>query len=338
MRCFFGVFLFISTGLLGQNRLPNFDSELLEEVAIDSTIKNAPSQYYIKTYEYNKDSAQLLLDDIVLHYYLQDGKLKQIQFIENRDTLKSHSYDNYGRITAQNRFGFGENMPRIAYSYDDNKRLASETIYRIGDRVHSKKVLKFNEQNQVTSKEEYRGGNQLTRFWIYNYNTKGDLISDQYFSAGQGSKNGKDLSPIDSTHFTYHYDSENRVAKRSQYAGNRLSTEKQFSYFPDSTVQKETFYKLNGQPNEQHVRIEKDSLKVVVRGFFYDGDTTRLRSRFKEVFLYNDLVEYESRTMRGTYVDRYKTFYEYDEIGNWIKKITYSNGLVIKKEERTIIY
>ena len=76
----------------------------------------------------------------------------------------------------------------------------------------------------------------------------------------------------------------------------------------------------------------------MVRGFFYDGDTTRLRSRFKEVFLYNDLVEYESRTMRGTYVDRYKTFYEYDEIGNWIKKTTYSNGLVIKKEERTIIY
>lgn len=338
MRCFLGLFLFISTGLHGQNRLPNFDSDLLEVVSIDSAIKNSPSEYFIKTYKYNKDSAQLLLDDLVLHYYLEEGKLKQIKFIADKDTLKSHSYDDYGRIIGQRRFGFGENMPRIEYIYDDEQRLASETIFRNGDGVHSRLTLKFNSNNKITSKEEYRGENQLTRFWVYHYNQQGDLISDQYYNAAQRTKNNTDLSPIDSTHFTYHYDSKNRVLKSAQYAENRLVTESQFSYFPDSTVKKDTFYSIKGQAKEQHVRIEMDSLKVVVRGFFYDGDTTRLRSRFREVYLYNDLVEYESRTIRGTYVDRYKTFYEYDEIGNWIKKTTYSNGLVMKKEERTIIY
>lgn len=338
MRCFLGFFLFISLGLQGQHRLPNFDSELLEEVLIDSAIKNSPSQYFIKTYEYNKDSAQLLLDDLVLHYYLEDGKLKQIEFIANRDTLKTHNYDKFGRVIGQRRFGFGEKMPRITYTYDDQQQLASETVYRIGDRVHSKKILKFNSQNKITSKEEYRGKNQLTRFWIYRYNEQGDMVSDQYFSAAQGSKNSEGISPIDSTHFAYDYDDQNRILKSLQYTENHLTTENQFSYFPDSVVQKETFYKRNGQPNEQHVRIEKDSLRIVVRGFFYDGDTTRLRSRFKEVYLYNDLIEYESRTIRGTYVDRYKTYYEYDEIGNWIKKTTYSKGIIIKKEERTIVY
>jgi len=335
-----GFFLFISIGLQGQQRLPAFTSELLEAVEFDPALKNSPSKYFIKKYTYDKASGKLQPDDVVLHYYYQEGLLDHVEFVNEKDTLKAHYYDQYGRTISQERFGFKENITRIAYSYDDALRLATETVFRIGDRIHSKAILKFNNQNRLTSKEEYRGAKQLSKYWIYTYNQYNDLVSDQYFNASGRSNDNKSITYalVDSTYFKHTYDSENRRKRTLKYHDNHLDSDTQLSYFKDSTIKKETFYAFNGNSNEQHVQIEKDSLKIVIRGFFYDGDTTRIRSRFKEVFLYDDLVTYEKRTLSGTYVDRYKTYYEYDEIGNWIKKTTYSNGLIVKKEERIIIY
>ncbi|OEK04328.1 hypothetical protein [Roseivirga misakiensis] len=340
MRWLIGFMLFSSFSLYGQSRLPHFHSELLEAVEIDTLLKNSPSEYYIQKYEYQKSSGELVADNVILHYFFKGNSLDHIDFVKDKEVLKSNAYDQYGRITRQERFDPKEKVKKLEYAYNDEKRIATETVYRYAEQIHSRNVVQYNDHYQVTSKEEYRGVDRLSKFWVYKYNDHYDLVSDQYFDASSQSRNGRSNKyiPVDSTYFIHQYDGFERKTKTSKYHENQLASETIYSYFQDSTVQQETFYNFNGKTSEQHVRIAHDSLKMIVRGFFYNGDTSKVRSRFKEVFLYDDLVEYEKRTSSGTYVDRFKTYYEYDELGNWIQKITYSNGLVIRKEERTIIY
>ncbi len=342
MRCFIAFLaLTLTTKLSSQNILPSFDSELIERIWIDSELKHQPSEFYIRKYEYDKDQVKLLRKETTLHYFLVDGILQEVQFRKGSDTIKSHHYDRHGRIVEQRRYAFEENMPKITYQYNDSDRISVETVYKLGDRIHSKTIIKYNELNQVISKEEYRGRNRLKRFWKYAYNQYHDLVANHFYDIpGSPPKNQNEYytEPTDSTYFKYHYDSKDRKIARYDYQENTLKSKSNYAYYPDSVLKQTTYYRFDGKPNERHMQIEKDSLKVVIKGFFFSGDTTKFRSRFKETYLYGDLIEYESRTLRGTYVDRYTTFYEYDEMGNWIKKTTYSNGLVTKKEERIIRY
>ncbi|OEK01222.1 hypothetical protein BFP97_06730 [Roseivirga sp. 4D4] len=333
MRCIIAFLLLTTTTVYSQQLLPSFDSELIESVYIDDNLRNAPKEYFIKIYEYNKDSARLIKSPIIPYYLLENGQVKEVQFREKNEVLKSHFFDSHGRIVVQRRFGFQENMPKITYEYHDDSFEAIETIYRLGDRVHSKSVIKYNTQLQVVAKEEYRGKDKLNRFWKYHYNEHNDLIADEFYDA----YNGID-KPTDSLKVEYRYDDFQRKISRHDYRTNHLESRTDYAYFPDSAVKQTTFFSFDGVPKERHLEVKQDSLRVMVRGFFQNGDTVNFRSRFKEIYLYGDLVEYESRTIRGTYVDRFTTFYEYDEMGNWIKKTTYSNGVVIKKEERTILY
>lgn len=333
MRCLVAFLLLTTTSLYSQQLLPSFDSELIESVWVDQNLRRAPREYFIKTFEYHKDSARLIKSSVIPHYILVQGQLKEIQFKENKELVKSHFFDSHGRIVEQRRFGFQENMPKITYEYNDETHEATETIYRLGDRVHSKSVVKYNSRLQVIAKEEYRGRDKLNRFWKYRYNKQHDLIADEFYDTYNGIE-----KPTDSLNIKYSYDDQDRKISRYDYRTNHLESRTDYVYYPDSLVKQTVFYRFDGVPNERHLEIKKDSLRVMVRGFFQNGDTVNFRSRFKEIYLYGDLVEYESRTLRGTYVDRYTTFYEYDEMGNWIKKTTYSNGLVIKKEERTILY
>lgn len=333
MRCLVALLLLVTSTVYGQQVLPSFTSELIESVWIDENIRNQPKEFFIKIYDYNKDSARLIKSPITPHYLLKSGQLKEVQFIANKELIKSHIFDEHGRIIEQRRFGFQENMPKITYQYDDHNNEAIETVFRLGDRIHSKSIVKYNSSYQIIEKQEYRGNDKLNRFWRFEYNDQNDLVADQFYD----TYNGLD-KPTDSLHIRYKYDDQKRKVSRHDYRTNQLASRTDYVYYPDSLVKQTTFFRFDGIANERHLEIKKDSLRVMVRGFFKNGDTVNYRSRFKEIYLYGDLVEYESKTMRGTYVDRFTTFYEYDEMSNWIKKTTYSNGVIIKKEERTIRY
>jgi len=333
MRYLVAFLLLTTSTVYSQQVLPSFDSELIESVWIDKNIRNQPKEFFIKIYEYDKDSARLIKAPITPHYLLANGRLKEIQFKVDKELIKTHFFDNHGRIIEQRRFGFQENMPKVTYEYDDDAHKAIETVYRLGDRIHSKSIVKYNSDFQIIAKEEYRGEDKLNRFWRYQYNDQNDLIADEFYDTFQGVD-----KPTDSLHIQYQYDDQKRKISSHNYRTNQLESRTDYVYYPDSLVKQTTFFRFDGMANERHLEIKKDSLRVMVRGFFKNGDTVNYRSRFKEIYLYDDLVEYESRTLRGTYVDRYTTFYEYDEMSNWINKTTYSNGVVIKKEERTILY
>lgn len=339
MRCVIA-FLLLSKTLVAQDLLPGFDSELIENVWIDPDLKGDPIEYVIKSHTFDKDQSRLVRSDIKLHYYLEAGQVRLVEFKRKGKVIKAHQFDRFGRITQQKRYDDRDNISRILYDYDEKLRQTSETVIKPGGQVYSKNLLRYNENYQLIAKEEYLGDSRLNRLWKYGYNKHQDLVSDEYYDVPDGMDQ-KELNsrPVsNSMRFKHTYDELQRKISSHNYTNQALVSKSTFEYYPDSAVSVTTFFRFDGLPNEQHLNIEMDSLKVLVKGFFFNGDTTKFRSRFREVYLYDDLIEYESRTIRGTYVDRYATFYEYDEMGNWIKKTTYSNGVVVKLQERTIEY
>ncbi len=340
MRLAVLLLLIIVSSANAQNiKVPEFESELVEPIYVDKELVGTPSEYRIKTFFYNKDSAKLILSPLVSNYYLENGKVLAMEVTKGERPFKFYQLDSEGRLLEYSESSTDSNTPRIVFEYDDIRLSASETVYRRNQSIHSKTVIRYNPQLKIIAREEYSGKTKLDRFWKYEYNGNQDLMSDQYYDSPSSSNPmSANSQPSDFTRYTYEYNGNKRKSKRFAYQNEVLKSRRLYEYYPDSSVTTTTFYQFNGVPNEQHITIEKDSLRIEVSGFLNQFDTTKFRSRFMEVYLEGDLIEYERRTLSGTYVDRFATFYEMDEIGNWIKKITYSNGVVIKQEERTILY
>ena len=335
--------LFFSLAILSakaQIIVPAFNSELVEPIYIDKELNGTPSEYQIKTYFYNKDSAKLIGSPLERNYYLENGQVLAMEVTRKDRPYKFYQIDFNGRLVEYSEMDRDSNTPRIEYEYDDTALTASKIVYRRNETIHSKTVIRYNESLQIIAREEYSGGSKLDRFWKYYYNENQDLLSDQYFD-GPSSVSPSiqdENSASDSTYYTYDYYGDQKKSKRYAYQNEVLKSKRLYEYYPDSMVTKTTFYQFNGVPNEQQIKIEQDSLRIEVRGFLNQMDTTQYRSRFMEIYLNGDLIEYERRTLQGTYVDRFATFYEYDELGNWIKKMPHSNGVIIKQEERIILY
>lgn len=336
------LFFLLSQVSVAQTTLPSFESSHLQEVWVDRALAGNPEQFTVEEFNYNRDSARLYKSEISRHYYYQNGKLLKVEFKKSGTPIKTYSYDKHGRIVEQLRSDDFETIPRISYTYNDDNLTAEELVYRITGTVHSRTLLRYNDQQRVISKEEYRGMDKLNRYWLYSYNEAGDLIEEEYYDLISGitaSINPNNVpEPTNNTSITYEYDNQGqKLQKRTQKDEILISTS-EFGYFPDSLVLETTYFQTNGWPSEKHVEVRHDSARILVKGYYNTDDTTSYRSRFKEIYVDGDLIEYESRTLRGTFVDRYATFYEYDHLGNWIKKTTYSNGVTLKVEERRIRY
>ncbi|WP_305982549.1 hypothetical protein [Roseivirga thermotolerans] len=323
--------------------LPSFESSHLQEIWIDTQLKGQPQEFSIEEYNYNRDSARLYKSPISKQYFYELGRLRKVVFKKTGSPIKTYLYDTHGRIIEQLRTDSFESIPRITYTYNDEDLIAEEVVYRVTGTVHSKTILRFNDRLQLISKEEYRGTQQLNRYWLYAYNSQNDLVSDEYYDIVSNtgvSANTKPEEPKPNlrTEILYTYDTRGLRTTAKTLKNELLHSVSHTRHFPDSLVNETVYYQASGWPSEKLVEIQHDSARVVIKGYYNTEDTTSYRARFREIYVYNDLVEYESRTLKGTFVDRYATFYEYDHLGNWIKKTTYSNGVVLKVEERRIRY
>lgn len=314
MRSTILLLLIVTISAKAQVLVPQFDSELVEEIYIDKELKGTPSEYQIRTYFYNKDSAKLIISPLERNYYLENGKVLALEVNRNEKPFKFYQIDANGRLIEYNEMDLNSNTPRIVYEYDDAGLTASEVVYRQNQTIHSKTVIRYNTALQVVAREEYSGGSKLDRYWRYQYNQNQDLLSDQYFDSPSSSNPSihTENQASDSTYYTYTYNGQKK-AQRFAYQNEVLKSRRLYEYYPDSLVTKTTFYQFNGVPNEMQITVDQDSLRIEVRGFLNQMDTTEYRSRFMEVYLNGDLIEYERRTIQGTFVDRYATFYEYDE-------------------------
>lgn len=334
------IFLFTSSLHAQEQLLPSFESSFLQEQWIDEELKGATTEFYIEEFNYDEEKAELYKSEMRKYYFYGPNGLNRIEFRKKGEPFRIYRYDQHGRIKEQILTGRFESVPRIVYKYLDKEGLSVETIYRLSGSVHSQITLKFNEELQLISKEEYQGIDQLIRYWLYEYNENGDLIREDYFDLNS-QPDGVDLKKVELTSakkFKHRYQQDSLIKEELSYQNGHLTAKTIHRNYPDSIVQEKLIYDSQEVPTKKQITITHDSATVYIKGFYQSGDTSRYPSRFKEIYVDGDLLEYESRTLKGTFVDRYATFYEFDHHGNWIKKTTYSNGGTVKIEQRRIRY
>ena len=256
---------------------------------------------------------------------------EQVEFFLNEDKFLTVSYDKHGRVITHER----ENhiTPIINYIYDEAERTSTEVKLRANGSTHSKTICQYDAQFHLISKKELKGEDELLRYWSYDYDEKGNIQTESYAGLKLGDSN-----MILETIYENFYNEKSLLKRVDVTNRSVIQSKTNYRYYPDSTTIRTIKYEQDGTPAQLEFELKSDSLRVHISGFFEQGDTTKFRSRFREIYLFDDLIEYESRTLSGTFVERFATFYEYDDMGNWIKKITYNNGVPLREEIRKINY
>jgi hypothetical protein len=305
-----------------------FPVEEISRNLIETKLSGNPLSFTIRTQELQKDSANLTLSPIIENYDVIDGRVRKISFSKFNHVYKIIAFDSLSRIKSYFDFSENADTPWVHYFYDDIENTKTEIKLRSDSTIYSKTILAFNSHDKLILKKEFYGDDKIKSVREIIYNPSNYPIKDTYYENRTESVNVYD----------YLYDSLGRVEQRKRFNNDKLASRTSYEYRQDSVVSQRMDYGFNQMPKSQFLLIEKDSMRVEVNGYFSSIDTTEYRSSFKQIFVGEDLVEYESRTVRGTFVDRYKTFYEYDNRGNWIRKTTYLNNKLIKVQNRLFRY
>ncbi len=312
--------------------LPTFPSEQLEEVTLDTTLNDQPLAIEQGFKNYERRKSKLVVDKLSYRFTLHNGIYTRVGFYVNNEPFLIYQYDQYGRIKEQQRLnGF---LPRTSYEYNEEDLTSTEINYRQNGDLHSSVILVYNDSFKPIRKTEYRCKENLQHYWTYTYDAKGTLTRESYFDEAGGQLEARSVKA-----FVNKYNTEHPGPGEVEVYQNQVLNERTiYNSYPDSTTSRTLLFEQDGTPAELKFQLISDSLRVSIKGFFEQGDTSRFRSRFREIYLFDDLVEYESRTLSGTRVQRYATFYEFDIHKNWIKKITYENGIAIREVTRKITY
>lgn len=322
---FYGFFLQLNAQ---EHQTDFFPIDDISRSIIETKLVGNPLSFTIRTQELLKDSANLTLSPIIENYTVIDTHVSKITFSKSNQVFKTIEFDSLLRIISYFDLSDEADTPWVHYVYDDIENTKTEIKLRRDSSVYSKTILAFNDQNKLILKKEFYGEDKIKSVREIIYNPSNHPIKDIYYENRTESINLYD----------YQYDSLGRLEKQKRFNNDKLASRTLYEYRQDSIVSQRMDYGFNEMPKSQFLLIEKDSMRVEVNGYFSSIDTTEYRSSFKQIFVGEDLLEYESRTVRGTFVDRYKTFYEYDNRGNWIRKTTYLNNKLIKVQNRLFRY
>ena len=304
-----------------------FPKELSKELITLPTEGN-PRSYTIRTQELKDKASTITMSEITQEYLLTDNRVYQVSLKTRKAPLATYTFDSLLRIKTIEDYTESAPTPWAFYQYNDIDRTITELKLRSDSTVYTKTVLTFNKNNSLVSRKEYFGESDLKSEKHFTYNEHGDLQTESTFG------NQEESTSV----YQYQYDSNGAKLMRKKFNNEKLENRIEYQYFPDSTVQISTDYGFNKRPKSQNLTVLQDSLRVEIVGYFSSIDTTQYRSSFKELYVGEDLLEYESRTINGVFVNRFKTFYEYDSHGNWIKRMTYENNKLIKVENRLFRY
>jgi len=231
------------------------------------------------------------------------GHLGPVETVVTDDSMfiYTHSYDPEGHLIEQTGIIKRVGMPHITrYTYDETGRRIQEVVPRI---VNGKEV------------------NLIYRQAVYTYDEKGHWLA--YVSA---LANGT----FDRATF-YFYDLKGNLASEVNYIGHELVSRTTYEHDTIGNVTREAHY-LN-------VDIHSGEFKKRPLGLFYEKknsyDSKGRRTESSEYepdgkLAHREISKYDARgnivertdyDVNGQVLDKVETSYEYDSMGNWLKRI-----------------
>jgi hypothetical protein len=258
------------------------------------------------------------------------GKVKRIQYYKNSDP-----------ITHKDSFAY-----RSYIDYNISGYPVEEIIFDTTACKKYKMNYFWNDNEQITDIREYTYANEdaiFDGYYKYLYDDKGNLIEQKEILIDD---------PELSVWITYHYDENNQVYERKDYYEDDdfEEIEENKDYWEESELEYIDKYKYdkNGVLSECNTYVatedqrllsrivyERNEPKILLKKY-YDAEG-RLKSTLTILYdNYGNRTKYTMVSDSGS--TDYSYTYEFDKVGNWIKKTVYSEGKLYYITKRSIEY
>jgi len=315
---------------VARDPLPGFP---VERYLIDTNadLKVAMAKKVIQTeYKFADDSVVLNKEIPIQEFWFSDtGRLSKIysQDGKNGNRLLSYEFDVEGRIYYHRK-----EDGIFIYSSDDKARISKEFYYNRDSALVETTVARYDPKNKLIKKEIYRSDSKLSRYWIYIYNTHGDLTNEVFVNTNNGVRIGgatnSTLLPGDTTIYRYSYGDTTRTSRMEKEVIKELT--KEFKKQDTLVSQRFLFSK------KIHALAIVSESKMIGK---WRTDERKVSTWHKYVIEDGLLMKYinydNTRIIRQ---DRYQYIREKDNHGNWTSLVTELNGVKTRKTERLIEY
>jgi len=231
-------------------------------------------------------------------YDVKGNKIQLSIYDFEGTVIFNYKYDSKGNLTEESQ----PNFSKIVYKYNEQNKLIDKSEYKKyikGFQLESKDIFKYDERGNQIEWASYKGDGSLYSKTQYKFDSNNNLIELLY-----KSPDGKSDSRV-----TKKYDvSGNEIEYSSYDSKGRLSDHSSKKYNDNGTVSESyRSYSYESDPNTKYTEI-------------YRSDNN------------GNQIEYSFGTSRTTYK------YEFDKLGNWLKKTEFQNDKATSVTERTIQY
>ncbi len=249
-----------------------------------------------------------LPDRYAIFYEYEDKDLQQKKNIKSVQYPLYPIYDDYQLVKQnyiyRNNIYQNDNKQIFGYVYvlDQNKRIKEEKFYMVSD---SDKFI-LNEKDLITKTE-------------FIYNNKGNLIKQNI----KPGISGKEMSfmAVDTEssycpdlHFSYEYDTQNRIIKMTLYGCGEVVQSEKYTYDSNKNYISEAEIYFSSSIRSKIYITNKTIM-------YYDEFGNILQKKYIKDFPKQKLRGFNFELPENTY---YK--YQYDEHNNWYKSDIYMHG------------
>jgi len=255
-----------------------------------------------------------------------DGKGYSPEIAENSFVTKS-LFNRDGILLSNEQFDVrGNSVDKEVYQYDEKNNLVEIVTYHLIN-VSGKRVNKFDAMNRLIEWNEFDAYGNHTGKQTTRLDEDGNKIETMY-------------SVI-----------KDRLHKKSEYHYNSLGQNVENDYFLNSMVMRKETNRFDQLGNKvEHIQYNLARSEERITHFKYDS----LNNVIESVMLNGNLL-IESKVL-ATYDDKHNVLrqftygisgnlkeyvrhrYEYDEVGNWTKDITFIDGSPVSVRIRKIEY
>jgi len=242
----------------------------------------------------------------VIHTFNEMGFYQEVTFFmqgQKISTKRILEYNHQWKLITQKEYNGVDSLPVSLneYKYDETGELVEQTYYEENE-FTSKTVYEFNQEEGIKIGRVYNPKGNVSSVFISQYNDQNDLIHE--------SKLNRDAESLT-------YKKYNKYNK----AGDLTAIE---TYSPVGN--NFSISKLNKEGKEVELLKYQEGLITSSCSYSYDDKGNQIDINCN---IYEDKVK---RSVRSTMK------YDFDKEGNWIKKVTYQEGIVAYLVERTYVY
>jgi YD repeat-containing protein len=275
------------------------------------------------------------------------GKVKSIRAIEydvvfNRfgnimkGSIKSYGtnylwkYNEKGNMIEYHLF-LDKYIYKYIYKYDKNDNLIEENEYNLDGSLDSKNTYKYDDKGNLVEKNEYDADGNLDDkdTYKYKYDDKGNLIEKIHDNTDVGK-------------YTYKYDYKGNIIEENQYYSDGNLYLKSIYNDKGNMIEEDCYFSYNTYTRDNKGNeIKNDSGITYKATYKYNdkGNMIEMNKYYPYGGCWGTKYDNKGNGTSGSFSNWEYTYkYEYDEQGNWIKMITYTDGYPDEVTERTINY